>query len=142
MRHQQIGSEVEIAISQRVHKEARHVEIVCHLWRTRCHLTSQDAHGDRRKSSRRPSQCDRHRWGRRTLEVLPSSQHRQTSFRIVWVERSRHLRWITSTFTGPRQTSLFPKAARPVAPCATYCYHAVVRHLLTCLLYTSDAADE
>ena len=32
---------------------------------------------------------------------------------------------ITATFTGPRQTSLFPKAARPAAPCATYCYHAV-----------------
>ena len=29
---------------------------------------------------------------------------------------------ITATFTGPRQTSLFPKAARPAAPCATYCY--------------------
>ena len=33
---------------------------------------------------------------------------------------------ITATFTGPRQTSLFPKAARPAAPCATYCYHAAV----------------
>ena len=32
---------------------------------------------------------------------------------------------ITATFTGPRQTSLFPKAARAAAPCATYCYHAV-----------------
>ena len=31
---------------------------------------------------------------------------------------------ITATFTGPRQTSLFPKAARPAAPCATYCCHA------------------
>ena len=29
---------------------------------------------------------------------------------------------ITATFTGPRQTSFFPKAARPAAPCATYCY--------------------
>jgi hypothetical protein len=33
--------------------------------------------------------------------------------------------WITATFTGPRRKSLFPKAARPAAPCATYCYHAV-----------------
>ena len=33
---------------------------------------------------------------------------------------------ITATFAGPRQTSLFPKAARPAAPCATYCYHAVL----------------
>ena len=31
---------------------------------------------------------------------------------------------ITATFTGPRRKSLFPKAARPAAPCATYCYHA------------------
>ena len=31
---------------------------------------------------------------------------------------------ITATFTGPRQTLLFPKAARPAAPCATYCYTA------------------
>ena len=31
---------------------------------------------------------------------------------------------ITLTFTGPRRKSLFPKAARPAAPCATYCYHA------------------
>ena len=31
---------------------------------------------------------------------------------------------ITATFTGPRQTSLFQKATRPAAPCATYCYHA------------------
>ena len=31
---------------------------------------------------------------------------------------------ITATFTGPRRTTLFPKAARPAAPCATYCYHA------------------
>ena len=30
----------------------------------------------------------------------------------------------TSTFTGPRRKSLFPKAARPAAPCATYCYVA------------------
>ena len=29
---------------------------------------------------------------------------------------------ITSTFTGPRRKSLCPKAARPAAPCATYCY--------------------
>ena len=33
---------------------------------------------------------------------------------------------ITATFTGPRRKSLFPKAARPAAPCATYCYHAIV----------------
>ena len=32
---------------------------------------------------------------------------------------------ITATFTGPRRKSVFPKAARPAAPCATYCYHAV-----------------
>ena len=32
---------------------------------------------------------------------------------------------ITATFTGPRRTPMFPKAARPAAPCATYCYHAV-----------------
>ena len=32
---------------------------------------------------------------------------------------------ITATFTGPRQTSMLPKAARPAAPCATYCYHAI-----------------
>ena len=32
---------------------------------------------------------------------------------------------ITATFTGPRQTSMLPKAARPAAPCATYCYHAM-----------------
>ena len=31
---------------------------------------------------------------------------------------------ITATFTRPRRKSLFPKAARPAAPCATYCYHA------------------
>ena len=31
---------------------------------------------------------------------------------------------ITATFTGPRRKTLFPKAARPAAPCATYCYHA------------------
>ena len=31
---------------------------------------------------------------------------------------------ITATFTGPRRKSMFPKAARPAAPCATYCYHA------------------
>ena len=36
-------------------------------------------------------------------------------------------RQITSTFTGPRQTSLFPKAARPAAPCATYCYPTTPR---------------
>ena len=35
-------------------------------------------------------------------------------------------RRITATSTGPRQPSLFPKAARPAAPCATYCYHASV----------------
>ena len=34
---------------------------------------------------------------------------------------------ITATFTGPRRKSLFPKAARPAAPCATYCYHAFPR---------------
>ena len=33
---------------------------------------------------------------------------------------------ITATFTGPRQTSLVPKAARPAAPCVTYCYVAIV----------------
>ena len=32
---------------------------------------------------------------------------------------------ITATFTGPRRTSLVPKAARPAAPCATYCYSAI-----------------
>ena len=32
---------------------------------------------------------------------------------------------ITATFTGPRRKSLFPKAARPAATCATYCHHAV-----------------
>ena len=32
-------------------------------------------------------------------------------------DRSQYVR-------GPRRTSLFPKAARPAAPCATYCYHA------------------
>ena len=32
---------------------------------------------------------------------------------------------ITATFTGPRRKSLFPKAARPAAPCATYCYAGV-----------------
>ena len=32
---------------------------------------------------------------------------------------------ITATFTGPRRKSLFPKVARPAAPCATYCYHAI-----------------
>jgi len=31
---------------------------------------------------------------------------------------------ITATFTGPRQTSLFPKAAQTAAPCTTYCCHA------------------
>ena len=34
-------------------------------------------------------------------------------------------RRITATFTGPRQTSMLPKAARPAAPCATYCYPEV-----------------
>ena len=29
---------------------------------------------------------------------------------------------ITARFTGPRRKSLFPKATRPGAPCATYCY--------------------
>ena len=32
---------------------------------------------------------------------------------------------IMATFTGPRRKSLFPKAARPAVPCATYCYHAI-----------------
>ena len=32
---------------------------------------------------------------------------------------------ITATFTGRRQKSLFPIPARPAAPSATYCYHAV-----------------
>ena len=32
---------------------------------------------------------------------------------------------ITATFTGPRQTSLFSKAARLAAPGATYCCHAL-----------------
>ena len=32
---------------------------------------------------------------------------------------------ITATFTGLRQTSLFPKAARAAAPRATYCYPAI-----------------
>ena len=31
---------------------------------------------------------------------------------------------ITATITGPRRKSLFPEAARPAVPCATYCYHA------------------
>ena len=34
---------------------------------------------------------------------------------------------ITATFTGPRQTSMLPKAARPAAQCAKYCYHAIRR---------------
>ena len=43
-----------------------------------------------------------------------------------WVKiPSRVLGVITATFTGPRRKSLFPKAARPAAPCATYCYHAI-----------------
>ena len=33
--------------------------------------------------------------------------------------------WTTATFTGPRRKPLFPKAARPAAPCATYCYAAI-----------------
>ena len=33
---------------------------------------------------------------------------------------------IMSTFTGPRRKSLFPKAARPASPCATYRYHAIL----------------
>ena len=33
---------------------------------------------------------------------------------------------ITATITGPRRKTLFPKAARPAAPCATYCYHAIL----------------
>ena len=51
---------------------------------------------------------------------------------------SEALRWITATFTGPRRKSLFPKAARPAAPCATYCYHAncqckiVLNHACDC----------
>ena len=32
---------------------------------------------------------------------------------------------ITATFTGPRRKSMLPKAARPAAPCATYCYAAI-----------------
>ena len=40
---------------------------------------------------------------------------------------------ITTAFTGPRRKSLFPKAARPAAPCATYCYppHASVSHAIS-----------
>ena len=46
---------------------------------------------------------------------------------------------ITSTFTGPRRNSLFPKAARPAAPCATHCYHAIgVQH--RCCLFNRVSA--
>ena len=42
---------------------------------------------------------------------------------------------ITATFTGPPQTSLFPKNAEPAAPCATYCYHGI---LATCLMLAPE----
>jgi len=40
---------------------------------------------------------------------------------------------ITATFTGPRQTSMLPKAARPAAPCATYCYLALWIQILNAI---------
>ena len=33
---------------------------------------------------------------------------------------------ITSAITGPRRTTLFSKAARPAAPCASHCYAAII----------------
>ena len=59
--------------------------------------------------------------------AMPRANHRACRPRTV---RPR-LSPITATFTGPRQTSLFPKAARPAAPCATYCYHATSHVLNT-----------
>ena len=47
---------------------------------------------------------------------------------------------ITETFTGPRRTSLFPKAARPAAPCATYCYHALVLRVNPCPVHAMTRA--
>ena len=48
----------------------------------------------------------------------PVTANGKTVFRILFMVQSG----ITSTFTGPRRKSLFSKAARPAAPCATYCY--------------------
>ena len=49
---------------------------------------------------------------------------------------------ITATFTGPRRTSLFPKAARPAAPCATYCYPTRVRDSVLCEMQFANACDD
>ena len=57
----------------------------------------------------------------RKQEVDPKWNPFGSWFGIVCVF-AHSLGMITATFTGPRQTSLFPKAARPAAPCATYCY--------------------
>ena len=56
----------------------------------------------------------------------PDNKHAKTisNLIVIFISLSR----ITATFTGPRQKSLFPKAARPAAPCATYCYHASGGH--------------
>ena len=34
---------------------------------------------------------------------------------------------ITARFAGSQRKTVFPKAARPAAPCATYCFPASVR---------------
>ena len=44
-----------------------------------------------------------------------------------------HFSWIPLTLTGPLRKTLCPKAARPAAPCTTYCYHAVGFRETLCL---------
>ena len=60
--------------------------------------------------------------------VWPKDLRVRSLLAVVEVDDVRHderealVCRLTSTFTGPRRKSLFPKSARPAAPCATYCY--------------------
>ena len=57
--------------------------------------------------------------------IAAASTTRLEGLRVGTVFDTIVLSVITATFTGPRRPrrkSLFPKAARLAAPCATYCY--------------------
>ena len=58
------------------------------------------------------------------LSATNVEQQRNDYQRSNCLSHSTLISQITATFTGPRRKSLFPKAARPAVPCATYCYHA------------------
>ena len=58
--------------------------------------------------------------------IVPRGKHKGNISELPWEKDiMKFASRVTATFTGPRQISLFPKTARPAAPCATYCYASV-----------------